>query len=176
MLKPLVDGNSDFRASWLPYRHAVTWEVLAARPAHLLPPWNKDWDELLLQAVDRTMENMGRPEAKWEDCTWGATNTVVVAHPFTRFVPQLSRWLSAPPKALPGASFMPRVQHRRSGASQRMVVSPGMEELGIFHMPGGQSGHPLSPFFLAGHEDWENGAATPLLPGAVKYRLVLVGD
>jgi len=48
--------------------------------------------------------------------------------------------------------------------------------MGIFHMPGGQSGHPLSPFFLEGHEDWEDGVASPLLPGVGRYRLVLVGD
>jgi penicillin amidase len=54
------------------------------------------------------------------------------------------------------------------------VVSPGREELGILHMPGGQSGHPLSPYFLAGHHDWEKGKPTPLLPGPAVHRLVLV--
>ena len=105
---------------------------------------------------------------------WGARNTVRVGHPFTSFLPQLSRWLAAPPEALPGDSFMPRVQHRGSGASERLVVSPGREEQGIFHMPGGQSGHPLSPFFLAGHEDWAAGSATPLLPGVAVYQLELL--
>ncbi|MDD5720393.1 MAG: penicillin acylase family protein, partial [Candidatus Krumholzibacteria bacterium] len=62
---------------------------------------------------------------------------------------------------------------RSSGASQRLVVSPGREGDGIFHMPGGQSGHPLSPFFLAGHDDWCEGRATPLLPGPERYRLEL---
>jgi penicillin amidase len=54
-----------------------------------------------------------------------------------------------------------------------MVVSPGREEHGIMHMPGGQSGHPLSPFFLAGHEDWVEGRASPLLPGRAQYVLKL---
>jgi len=88
-------------------------------------------------------------------------------------VPFLARWLAAPARALPGDSFMPRVQHRRSGASERLVVSPGREAEGIFHMPGGQSGHPFSPYFLAGHEDWEEGNATPLLPGVEEHRLEL---
>ncbi len=44
----------------------------------------------------------------------------------------------------------------------------------ILHMPGGQSGHPLSPFFLNGHEDWVTGRATPLLPGPAEFRLELV--
>ena len=55
-----------------------------------------------------------------------------------------------------------------------MVVSPGREELGIFHMPCGQSGHPLSPFYRAGHEAWAAGEPTPFLPGATVTTLTLV--
>ena len=169
-----VAADPDFRSRWLPYRHAVTWELLAARPDHLLPPWADDWDDFVLKAVERTMELPVYEDRDLSTYTWGSHNTVVVAHPFTQLVPFLSRWLAAPPLAQPGDSFMPRVQHRRSGASERMVVSPGREEDGILHMPGGQSGHPLSPFFLKGHEDWVIGAATPLLPGPVEFRLELV--
>ena len=58
---------------------------------------------------------------------------------------------------LPGDRDMPRVQTPNFGASERMVVSPGHEADGIVHMPGGQSGHPLSPYWGAGHEDWVHG-------------------
>jgi len=166
--------DPDFRSTWLPYRHALTWEVLAARPDHLLPPWNDNWDDFILAAVDVTMDHAIREGRDLAAYTWGAHNTVGIAHPFTMLDPRLSRWLAVPPTALPGDSFMPRVQQRRSGASERLVVSPGREELGILHLPGGQSGHPLSPFFLAGHEDWVAGRATRLLPGPEEYRLVMV--
>jgi penicillin amidase len=53
------------------------------------------------------------------------------------------------------------------------VVSPGREAEGIFHMPGGQSGHPLSPFFRAGHAAWVRGDATPLLPGKTAHTVTL---
>ena len=72
----------------------------------------------------------------------------------------------APAQALDGDQYMPRVQGPRFGASERMVVSPGHEELGYFHMPGGQSGHPLSPYYGAGHADWAEGKPSPFLPGA----------
>jgi penicillin amidase len=58
---------------------------------------------------------------------------------------------------------------RDFGASERMVVSPGRAADGITHMPGGQSGHPLSPFWGAGHGDWVAGRATPFLPGPTRY-------
>ena len=51
---------------------------------------------------------------------------------------------------------MPRVQSPTSGASERFAVSPGREESGYLHMPGGQSGHPLSPHYDDGHQDWES--------------------
>ena len=41
-------------------------------------------------------------------------------------------------------------------------------------MPGGQSGHPLSPFYRAGHAAWARGEATPFLPGEPAHVLRLV--
>lgn len=78
-----------------------------------------------------------------------------------------------PADPLPGDSHMPRVQGPSFGASERMVVAPGHEADGIVHMPGGQSGHLLSPFWGAGHEDWVAGRPTPFLPGQARHTLRL---
>ena len=40
-------------------------------------------------------------------------------------------------------------------------------------MSGGQSGHPFSPFYRAGHEAWVKGKPTPLLPGPAVHTLQL---
>ncbi len=69
---------------------------------------------------------------------------------------------------------MPRVQSPSGGASQRMVVAPGDEEQGIYHQPGGQSGHPYSPYYRSGFEDWASGKASALLPGPAEHTLTLV--
>jgi penicillin amidase len=123
--------------------------------------------------VDRSIEEVTRDGTPLAEATWGKRNTAAIAHPFTTAMPFLARWLAAPPDQLPGDSNMPRVAGPKFGQSERLTVSPGREEEGLFDMPGGQSGHPLSPFFLKGHEDWVKGAPTPLLPGAAKYTLVL---
>ncbi|MGM0485010.1 MAG: penicillin acylase family protein, partial [Candidatus Krumholzibacteriota bacterium] len=162
-----------FRGQWLPYRHAITWELVHRRPPHLLPPPYRNWEQPVLDAVDRAMKlaaEGGGPASGW---TWGKRNVMDISHPFVRLVPQSRRFLAAPLDTLPGDSHMPRVQSPRFGASERMVVSPGREERGIFHMPGGQSGHPLSDFFLAGHRDWAEGIQSQLLPGKPRHRLVL---
>ena len=85
----------------------------------------------------------------------------------------LSALLAAPADPLSGDFNMPRVQGASFGASERMVVSPGHEDEGIFHMPGGQSGNPASPYFLAGHEAWVRGEAAPFLPGPARHELTL---
>ena len=89
-------------------------------------------------------------------------------------MPFLSRWLDMPQTPQAGDNHMPMVAAPAFGASQRMVVSPGHEDQGIFVMPGGQSGHPLSPFYGAGHIDWVAGKPGSLLAGPTAHTLKIV--
>jgi penicillin amidase len=85
--------------------------------------------------------------------------------------PALGTLLDMPDVELPGDSHLPRVQSPSGGASQRLVVSPGFEQVGIYHQPGGASGHPLSPYYRAGFDDWAQGNASTLLPGPVVHSI-----
>ena len=146
------------------------WKLVTEKPEHLVPPPHASWDAWINDIVARTVAEWDEPlEAR----TWGAARISDIRHPLSRGVPFLSRWLDMPSRPLPGDSHMPRVQSPTHGASERLVVSPGREDEGLFHMPGGQSGHPLSPYYGAGHEDWEQGRPTPLLPGPTVYTLTL---
>lgn len=143
----------------------VLWPLVTERPLHLLPPPYTRWETLLADTA-RALEADLREQGPLEARTWGERNTAAICHPVSRALPAVARpWLCMPADALPGDRDMPRVQGPAFGASQRMVVSPGHEAQGLIHMPGGQSGHPLSPFWGAGHADWANGTATPFLPG-----------
>ncbi len=151
------------------------WRLVSERPVHLLDPRLESWDEQLLDAVDALFEYFTIERGSdLAERTWGKRNTVRLAHPLSRAVPQLSRWLEIEPMALPGDSNMPRVQSPSFGASDRMIVSPGSEEEGILHMPGGQSGHFLSPFYRKGHEDWVKGRPASFLPGLPAHTLTLL--
>jgi penicillin amidase len=155
------------------------WPVVVARlldqqPAGWLPPAYPSWQALQLAAIDKVIADITGDGKTLASATWGERNTATIAHPFGAVLPWLRRWLAAPADMLPGDAHMPRVAGPRFGQSERMTVSPGKEEQGIFNMPGGQSGHPLSPFFLLGHEDWVAGTPTPLLPGPAKYTLTFV--
>ncbi|MRV74309.1 penicillin acylase family protein [Duganella sp. FT92W] len=153
---------------------AVIARVLDEQPAGWLPAQYASWKELQLAALDRAVAELTKDGKKLADATWGARNRQIIMHPIANAVPALRGWLSAPADPMPGDSNMPRVAGPKFGQSERMVVSPGHEERGIFNMPGGQSGHPLSPYFLAGHGDWVSGKATPLLPGDTKHMLTFV--
>jgi penicillin amidase len=154
------------------------WPVVVGRlidteAAGWLPPDYKDWQQLQLVAIDKVIAYTIREQGKLSAATWGARNTAAIEHPIAPAVPSfLHRFLAAPADMLPGDANMPRVAGRNQGQSERMTVMPGKEEEGIFNMPGGQSGHPMSPFFLNGHADWVSGKATPLLPGAPRHQLV----
>ncbi len=148
--------------------------ILNERPLHLLSARYQNWDELLLAAADEVTAQLQAKDLKVAKATWGQRNRAQIKHPFAHVLPDwLSGWLNMPFDPLPGDSITPRVQRPDFGASERFVVSPGREEEGIFHMPGGQSGHPLSPFYRAGHEAWVEGKPTPFLPGVTVHTLTL---
>ncbi|HEY6002262.1 MAG TPA: penicillin acylase family protein [Anaeromyxobacter sp.] len=152
----------------------AVWRLLRERPAHLLDPSEESWDKLLLAAVDDALASLPGGGRHLAALRWGARNTAAIGHPLSSAVPALGWLLDMPADPLPGDDDMPRVQGPEFGASERMVVSPGREREGIFHMPGGQSGHPLSPHYRAGHEAWVRGEPTPFLPGPTQHVLRLV--
>ncbi|AJY41990.1 penicillin amidase family protein [Burkholderia humptydooensis] len=153
---------------------AVIARLLDEQPAAWLPADAASWRDVQLAAIDRTIAALTAKGAPLADATWGERNTLRIAHPFARSVPLVGRWLSAPADPVPGDANMPRVAAPKFGQSERIVVSPGHEERGLFNMPGGQSGHPLSPFFLAGHDAWVKGEPLPLLPGPAEHTLRFV--
>ena len=145
--------------------------LLRGKPMHLLDSKYARWEDLLLAAVDDVIADAGKSGRPLASASWGERNRLRMRHPLGAAVPLLGRWLDFPEVPLAGDNDMPRAQTSGHGASQRLVVAPGREAEGIFHMPGGQSAHPLSPFFRAGHEIWVRGEAAPLLPGPAAHRL-----
>jgi len=148
--------------------------ILRERPLHLLSPAFKTWDELLVAAADDVSDSYAREHADPRTATWGERNAARIEHPLAQTLPRwAASWLSMPADPLPGDTNMPRVQDVSFGASERFAVSPGRESEGVFHMPGGQSSNPLSPYFRAGHEAWVRGLPTPFLPGPAEHALTL---
>ncbi|MGY1529731.1 penicillin acylase family protein [Luteimonas sp. A649] len=165
--------GDDFVMPALSQLEGVAWPMVTAQPAHLLPRRFASWDALFEDAAVDVRDALA-PLGPLAERSWGEANTARICHPLAGALPSFLRGqlcMAADP--LPGDGLVPRVQAPSMGASQRMVVAPGREAEGIIHQPGGQSGHPLSPFWGAGHDDWVQGRASPFLPGEAVHALVL---
>lgn len=174
LFAPCRDADEDFDFHRLDFEEPL-WRLVQARPPNFLTPDYFSWNDLLLAAADDVVHWAGRQGRPMSHLTWGSFNIARIEHPFSRFLPGLlARFLDMPAVPLPGDRYMPRVQHPDFGASERFVVSPGHEDHGIFEMPGGESGNPLSPYYRAGYAAWAHGRPTPFLPGPTKHTLHLV--
>ncbi len=167
LFAPLRQRFPNFTAPRLRQAEHAVWRLLEERPAQLPGGTAVDWSRLLLESAMQTGAALEREPGGLAAQTWGRQNTARIAHPLSRALPGwIARLLDMPPDELAGDSNMPRVAAPAFGASERFAVAPGAEAQGYFMMPGGQSGHPLSPWYGSGHEDWVRGVPTPFLPGA----------
>ena len=163
--------------SWAPSKFEDSlWLIVNERPLHMLAPNYTDWRQFLLAEVDGSLADLRKSCPELESCTWGSHEPVLIQHPLSKAIPLLSHFLDMPKVQLPGDHDMPRVQDGSVGASERFAVSPGHEDQGYIHLPGGQSGHPLSPYYRAGFMDWAEGTPRPFLPGTSQHRLTLQSE
>jgi penicillin amidase len=149
------------------------WALVTEQPMHMLAAQYPNWREFLLAQVDATLADVDEKCPSLAACRWGARAPVTVKHPLSKALPFASRLLDMPTYEIPGDHDMPRVQDGSFGASERFAVSPGHEKDGYLHIAGGQSGHPLSPYYRAGFAEWAEGKPLPFLPGAPEHTLTL---
>ncbi|MGY3039400.1 penicillin amidase [Rhodanobacter sp. TND4EL1] len=153
---------------------AAVWTLIHAQPPQLLDPAYPDWHALLTAAAKRVVSQLGSQPGGLAARRWGEINRTDIRHPLSAALPRwLGRHIDMPDQPLAGDNNMPHVAAPGFGASEHLDVSPGHEADGILNMPGGQSDHPLSPYFGAGHADWVAGRPTPLLPDADQHTLTL---
>lgn len=171
VLDPCLKEWHDFLVYFQDLEEPV-WLIAQQRPPYLVNPKYKNWNDEILSYIDKMITSLEISEIKKQ--TWGKENILAMRHPFSSALPGLKYLLDMPTIPLSGDYYVPKVTYCNDGASQRMVVSPGNEKDGIFHMPGGQSSHPLSPFYRAGHEAWAKGEDTSFLPGKPVYELTFM--
>jgi penicillin amidase len=168
-----ADGAFDYTT--VRRRDAAIWRLVTEQPQHLLDRRYATWSDLILSSVDDTIEQaMRNHSGDLRSRTWSEYNLVAYRHPLSAGVPFGRRWLDMPSVPLAGDLYTPQVHWGIIGASERMIVSPGREADGIMHMPTGQSGHPLSPFYANSHRAWVDGEPTSFLPGPAIHMLTLV--
>ncbi|MGB5411323.1 MAG: penicillin acylase family protein [Woeseiaceae bacterium] len=150
------------------------WSLVSEQPEHMLPANFADWNEFFLAAVRENIRYFAASSAApLSERRWGELNSASIRHPLSSALPMVSKYLDMPQTELNGDLDMPKAQGSTFGASQRFSVMPGDEANSLMHMPAGQSGHPLSDFYSAGHDDWVRGKPSPFLPGMTTHTLTL---
>ncbi|NVJ59269.1 MAG: penicillin acylase family protein [Gammaproteobacteria bacterium] len=177
LLDPLAEKLSPNAKSGLRYYsrqyEALLWELIQKQPQDYLPQQYSSYKALFETTLNDILSELTTENQVIADQLWGNYNRLKIQHPISRAVPVLGYWLDRPNIGMPGDVSSPRVQTASFGASQRFVISPGHIESAIFHMPGGQSGHPFSEFYDIGFEDWVKGRPTPLATQEIRYTLRL---
>jgi penicillin amidase len=157
--------DPDFSYAWREMETPLQL-LLTQRPAGVLAArFNNDWHTLVVETLRKTAHALRKkyPGIALAKLTWGETHPITVHHPFGGLSPLLANLLDMPTFAGDGcASLCVKVMSSHHSASERLVLAPGHPEDGIFHMPGGQSGHPLSQHYRDQQPFWQSGVASPL--------------
>jgi penicillin amidase len=164
-----ADASFDYRS--VRRREGPIWKLVTEKPMHLLDPAYATWDGLLVAAVDRVIARATSEGGLAEP--WSRSNITAYRHPLSAGIPIVGNRLDMPLQSIDGDLYTPSMHWGANAPSERMVVSPGREASGVMHMPTGQSGHPLSPYYANSHDAWVGGKATPFLPGATEHTLTL---
>jgi len=176
LLSASRDADKNFSYSWT-YIDTPLQALLNEKPPHALPDavHYRNWDDFILGQLKHGVQQVQaqHPGIALMELNWGKQNKVKHMHPFSRALPILSDLLDMPGEALPGCAFCVRAAGHNFGASERLVVAPGHFEDAILHMPGGQSGQPLSPYYRDQQNYWLKGLPMPLTAGKSEHMLLL---
>lgn len=171
--------DADFKYAWREMETPLRI-LLIQRPAGLLSKRYQDnWQRMILETLRETAEELQQqyPETRLTELSWGQTHSIRIQHPFSKVTPFLSDMLDMPTFASDGCgSFCVKILDLAHGASERLVLSPAHPEDAIFHMPGGQSGHPLSAHYRDQQLLWQNGLATPLKSQTKSHNLSVLPE
>jgi penicillin amidase len=137
-------------------KNFVQEEMVEKAPAEWLPAKYKSWDDLIAAAVHQGMADHHAP-ASLRDWTYGSQHVIDVQHPLYGMLPFFRSWTSTGPHQLWGDETT--LNHVRGilGPSQRLTVDWSNVDGSTENIVMGESGDPLSPYFLDQFPYWYNG-------------------
>lgn len=166
-----------FAYTWRKMETPLRELLIQKLPLTLPDAQYRDWHDLILKTLTESVRELKHHQDvdSLEGLVWGKFNKVPIRHPFSKFMPFLSPFLDMPEAEISGCSgFCVRIVGNGHGATERMVVSPGYRDQGILHMPGGQSGHPMSIHYRDQQTAWLVGVPLPFQPGETQHTLSLL--
>ncbi|WP_045226713.1 penicillin acylase family protein [Methyloterricola oryzae] len=168
--------DPDFGYAWREMETPLRAMLDRRAPETLPSSTYNDWSELLRSVLKASVADLKLEHGVTTlmELPWGKINRIAVRHPISNAAPWLSWLLDMPAAESSGcATACVRILGNGHGASERLVVSPSDPGSALLHMPGGQSGHPLSPNYGDQQAAWQFGFPLPFLAGTKVHRLEL---
>jgi penicillin G amidase len=139
----------------------VQEEMVEKAPPEWLPAKYKSWDDLIAAGVLKGMTDNHAPTSL-RDWTYGSRHVIDVKHPLYGMLPFFRSSASTGPHELAGDETT--VNHVRGllGASQRLTVDWSNVDGSTENIVMGESGDPLSPYFLDQFPYWYSGKTFPM--------------
>jgi penicillin amidase len=169
--------DPEFNYAWREMETPLRAMLDRRAPETLPSAAHKDWTGLIRSVLRASAADLKLEYAVTTlmELPWGKINRITVRHPISNAAPWLSWLLDMPAAESSGcATACVRILGNGHGASERLVVSPSDPRAALLHMPGGQSGHPLSPNYGDQQKAWQLGFPLPFLAGPKVHRLELV--
>jgi penicillin G amidase len=148
--------GSDWKLYDWQSKNFVQEEMVEKAPPEWLPAKYKSWNELIAAAVHQGMVDHHAPSSL-RGWTYGSQHVIDVQHPLYGMLPFFRSWSSTGPHQLWGDETT--LNHVRGllGASQRLTVDWSNVDGSTENIVMGESGNPLSPYFLDQFPSWYNG-------------------
>ncbi|CAN5451171.1 penicillin acylase family protein [soil metagenome] len=148
-------------------------QIILHTPDRWLPSKEMKWDDLLASAVDKGLAAANAPNdlSKW---AYGKSHPIDIEHPLFSISPLLDSILGTPtgtgPLPQSGGSTTVKQVGRSFGPSERLTVDFSNLDQSTLNIVLGQSGNPLSPWFMDQFNAWYHGTtqALPFSTGAVQ--------
>ena len=136
-------------------KNFVQEEMVEKAAPEWLPAKYKSWDDLIAAAVEKGMVDDHAPPSL-KDWTYGSQHVIDVKHPLYAMMP-FFKWTSTGPHQLAGDETT--LDHVRGllGASQRLTVDWSNVDGSTENIVMGESGDPLSPYYLDQFPYWYSG-------------------
>jgi penicillin amidase len=178
ILQPRLGNNWEL---YKPGSSSYVFErMIVTQPARWLPAQYADWNELILTALERGMKDE-KALADLREWTWGSRHTLDLEHPIFGAMPWMRKLLGIPgtgAQPMPGSGLTIRASNGKHSASMRFIADLSAPSADSMSLPMGESGNPLSPWFMDGWPTWYRGDREdlPFREGAGRdpiHRLVL---
>jgi penicillin G amidase len=148
-------------------------QIILHAPARWLPTRDAKWDDLLAAAVENGLIAALAPQdlSHWP---YGKTHTVDIEHPIFQISPLIGSVLGVPtgtgPHPQSGDTTTVKQVNRTFGPSERLTVDFSDLDHSTLNLVLGQSGNPLSPWFMDQFPAWYHNTTftLPYTPTAIQ--------